>query len=52
MITINHPVPFFDDSYAVDSANVGPYNDFVIILEPPLPRPPPCARFHHHRTHN
>lgn len=21
--TINHPVPFFDDSYAVDSANVG-----------------------------
>ena len=25
VITINHPVPFFDDSYAVDSPNVGPY---------------------------
>lgn len=24
VITVNHPVPFFDDSYAVDSANVGP----------------------------
>ena len=28
--TINHPVPFFDDSYAVDSANVGPYGSAVI----------------------
>lgn len=28
--TVNHPVPFFDDSYAVDSANVGPYGAAVI----------------------
>jgi hypothetical protein len=25
VVTLNHAVPFFDDSYAVDSANVGPY---------------------------
>lgn len=30
VITINHPVPFFDDSYAVDSANVGPYGTAII----------------------
>lgn len=30
VITINHPVPFFDDSYAVDSANVGPYGTAVM----------------------
>ena len=28
--TIKHPVPFFDDSYAVDSPNVGPYGSAVI----------------------
>ena len=30
VITINHPVPFFDDSYAVDSANVGPYGSAIM----------------------
>lgn len=30
VITINHPVPFFDDSYAVDSANVGPYGTAIM----------------------
>lgn len=24
VVTINQPVPFFDDAYSVDSANVGP----------------------------
>lgn len=27
--TINHDVPFFDDSYAVNSANMGPYGDAI-----------------------
>ena len=30
VITIKHPVPFFDDSYAVDSANVGPYGSAIM----------------------
>jgi len=30
VITINNPVPFFDDSYAVDSANVGPYGSAIL----------------------
>ena len=30
VITVNHPVPFFDDSYAVDSANVGPYGTSIM----------------------
>ena len=30
VVTINHPVPFFDDSYAVDSANVGPYGTAIM----------------------
>ena len=30
VITVNHPVPFFDDSYAVDSANVGPYGSAIM----------------------
>lgn len=25
LITVNHPTPFFDDSYAVDSESTGPY---------------------------
>jgi len=29
VVTINHPVPFFDDSYAVDSVNVGPYGSAI-----------------------
>ena len=29
VITINHPVPYFDDSYAVDSVNVGPYGSAI-----------------------
>lgn len=30
VITVNHPVPFFDDSYAVNSANMGPYGDAIV----------------------
>jgi len=28
-ITIQHPTPYFDDSYAVNSANNGPYGDAI-----------------------
>mmetsp|Transcript_59114 Transcript_59114/g.137647 ORF Transcript_59114/g.137647 Transcript_59114/m.137647 type:complete len:319 (-) Transcript_59114:178-1134(-) len=30
LASINHPVPFFDDSYAVDSANMGPYGSAIV----------------------
>eukprot|EP00928_Gymnodinium_smaydae_P072961 TRINITY_DN56233_c0_g1_i1.p1 TRINITY_DN56233_c0_g1~~TRINITY_DN56233_c0_g1_i1.p1 ORF type:complete len:618 (+),score=54.39 TRINITY_DN56233_c0_g1_i1:196-2049(+) len=30
VMTINHPVPFFDDSYAVNTANMGPYGDAIV----------------------
>lgn len=30
VVSLNHPVPFFDDSYAVDSANVGPYGTAIM----------------------
>eukprot|EP00746_Dinoflagellata_sp_MGD_P042260 gnl/MRDRNA2_/MRDRNA2_20246_c0_seq1.p1 gnl/MRDRNA2_/MRDRNA2_20246_c0~~gnl/MRDRNA2_/MRDRNA2_20246_c0_seq1.p1 ORF type:complete len:618 (+),score=113.67 gnl/MRDRNA2_/MRDRNA2_20246_c0_seq1:69-1922(+) len=30
VMTVNHPVPFFDDSYAVNSANMGPYGDAIV----------------------
>ena len=29
-VTFQHPTPFFDDSYAVNSANNGPYGDAII----------------------
>ncbi len=29
LVTVNHAVPFFDDSYAVNSANLGPYGDAI-----------------------
>lgn len=29
IIEIQHPTPFYDDSYAVNSANVGPYGDAI-----------------------
>jgi len=29
-VTIQHPNPYFDDSYAVNSANVGPYGDAIM----------------------
>jgi S-formylglutathione hydrolase FrmB len=29
-VTIQHPTPFFDDSYAVNSANDGPYGDAIM----------------------
>lgn len=29
-ITFDHPTPFFDDSYAVNSANCGPYGDAIM----------------------
>jgi hypothetical protein len=30
VLTIQHPTPYFDDSYAVNSENVGPYGDAII----------------------
>lgn len=29
-VTFQHPCPYFDDSYAVNSANCGPYGDAII----------------------
>lgn len=29
VVTIKHPNPFFDDSYAVNSDNIGPYGDAI-----------------------
>lgn len=29
LVTIQHPTPYFDDSYAVNSANLGPYGDAI-----------------------
>ncbi|MHB1192370.1 MAG: alpha/beta hydrolase-fold protein [Longimicrobiales bacterium] len=30
VVTFQHPAPYFDDSYAVNSANVGPYGDAIM----------------------
>lgn len=30
LITIQHPTPYYDDSYAVNSANHGPYGDAIV----------------------
>ena len=30
LIEIQHPTPFYDDSYAVNSANNGPYGDAIM----------------------
>lgn len=30
LVTFQHPTPFFDDSYAVNSANQGPYGDAIV----------------------
>jgi len=30
LVTFQHPCPYFDDSYAVNSANCGPYGDAII----------------------
>ncbi|MGB7844167.1 MAG: hypothetical protein WBL63_01005 [Candidatus Acidiferrum sp.] len=30
LISIQHPNPYYDDSYAVNSANLGPYGDAII----------------------
>jgi len=30
MVTFQHPCPYFDDSYAVNSVNCGPYGDAII----------------------
>ncbi|MGZ4822567.1 MAG: alpha/beta hydrolase-fold protein, partial [Terriglobales bacterium] len=30
LVTLQHPTPFFDDSYAVNSANQGPYGDAIM----------------------
>ena len=35
-VTFQHPCPYFDDSYAVNSANCGPYGD--AIMEELIPR--------------
>jgi len=29
-VTFQHPTPYYDDSYAVNSANVGPYGDAIM----------------------
>ena len=51
VVTFQHPTPYFDDSYAVNSVNVGPYGD--AILEELIPEieerfrviPEPWARW-------
>ena len=30
IVTFQHPTPYYDDSYAVNSANVGPYGDAIM----------------------
>ncbi|MGE3887338.1 MAG: hypothetical protein AB7H81_12965, partial [Vicinamibacterales bacterium] len=30
VVTLQHPTPYFDDSYGVNSVNVGPYGDAII----------------------
>lgn len=30
IVTFQHPCPYYDDSYAVNSANVGPYGDAIM----------------------
>ena len=30
VVTLQHPSPYFDDSYAVNSVNVGPYGDAIL----------------------
>ena len=30
LVTFQHPCPYYDDSYAVDSPNVGPYHDAIM----------------------
>ncbi len=30
IVTLQHPAPYFDDSYAVNSPNLGPYGDAII----------------------
>ena len=30
LVTLNHPVQFFDDSYAVNSETMGPYGDAIV----------------------
>lgn len=30
LVTIQHPTPYYDDSYAVNSANHGPYGDAIV----------------------
>lgn len=30
LVTFQHPTPYFDDSYAVNSVNVGPYGDAIL----------------------
>jgi hypothetical protein len=39
VIEVNHPNPFYDDSYAVNSVNIGPYGDAISLdLIPDLER--------------
>jgi hypothetical protein len=51
VVTFQHPTPYFDDSYAVNSVNVGPYGDAIIEeLIPEIERrfraiPEPWARW-------
>jgi hypothetical protein len=42
--TIQHPVPLFDDSYSVNSANLGPYGDAIVYeLIPTIEVTPPAG---------
>ena len=36
LVTFQHPCPYFDDSYAVNSANCGPYGDAIMTELIPL----------------
>ena len=50
-VTFQHPTPYFDDSYAVNSVNVGPYGDAIMNELIPgdretLPRHPRALRAH------
>ena len=38
VVEIQHANPYYDDSYAVNSANLGPYGDAIDVRADPVPR--------------
>ncbi len=53
-VTFQHPTPYFDDSYAVNSANNGPYGDAIMtradsVHRVPLPHHRQTVRARAHR---